>query len=117
MGYLFPLEIRLSFLSAGNKIRSGYYSRKLKIGKGVTLYPDFTVISPHNIFIGDNTRIGFRATISSWPSSPTDDYLIMIGKDCSIGDDVHITSSNSVIIGNIVLIGKMVTITEFTWTM
>lgn len=93
-------------------IITGYYANGMKlVGKGISIeYPVSKIHGRSYISIGDYSVIGKRAVITAWNKNkvPT----LSIGNNVAIGDDCHITASNSIIIGDGTLIGNKVTITD-----
>lgn len=109
MSYLYYQRYFFDFLYT--KIFSfqfGSFGRDSKIG----ICSNF--IGLKRIYIGNNTRIGRHAVITAWEKVNKDFFSpsINIGNNCSIGEYVHITSTNHIEIGNNVLMGRRVTISD-----
>ena len=72
------------------------------------------LIGEENIEIGKNTYIGSNAEITVWrdPSYPDRVPEIIIGDNCVLQREVHLTAIDSIRIGNFVNMGRRVTITD-----
>ena len=96
---------------------TGYESSYFKVlGKGSTLSIHSTYIGEKYITIGRNSHIGDYGRLTAY-----NNYIhtnqkftpeILIGNNCSIGAQSHITAINKISIGNNVLIGPRVLITD-----
>lgn len=66
------------------------------------------------IYIDQNSIIQRRCSIEAHCKYKNQTFspLIIIGKDCNIGEYSHITATNKIVIGNGVLTGKRVTISD-----
>lgn len=66
------------------------------------------------ISIGNQTTISRGVQLTAWDSFQGNIFTpqILIGDNCSIGEDAHITAVNSIVLGNNVLLGKKVLITD-----
>lgn len=115
--YLYPQFIRNKFESIRIRFFAGYKSRKFKaFGQTSTIGIHSTYIGEQHITIGENTHIGDYGRLTAY------DYYqhthqqftpqIIIGNNCSIGYQSHITAINNIVIGNNVLIGPRVLITD-----
>lgn len=73
-----------------------------------------TLLGGECIRIGAKTSIGKHAVLTAWKYHNGHLYNpnIEIGNNCSIGDDVHISSVNRIVIGNGVLTGRRVSILD-----
>jgi acetyltransferase-like isoleucine patch superfamily enzyme len=80
-------------------------------------------LRPHTIYIGEkyisigaNSHIGDYGRLTAYPYYPhtkqTFSPEIIIGDNCSIGAQSHITAINKIVIGNNVLTGPRVLITD-----
>lgn len=114
LSVLFPVALHDSLVGCGKYIRTGYYSRKLKAkGVGFSFASDSCIIGPEYISIGNRVEIGKRTVISAWHrESNTPNPSLVLEEGVIIGDDCHITASNSIVIKEHVLLGKKVTITD-----
>lgn len=114
LAVLFPETIYKSLIGCRKYIRTGYYSRKLKAkGVGFSFSPDSCIIGPEYITMGDRVEVGKRTVISAWHrESDTPNPSLVLEEGVIIGDDCHITASNSIVIKKHVLLGKKVTITD-----
>ena len=105
-------KVFITFGKVYKAIITGYYAKGMKlVGKGISIeYPVSKIHGRSYISIGDYSVIGKRAVITAWNKNkvPT----LSIGNNVAIGDDCHITASNSIIIGDGTLIGNKVTITD-----
>lgn len=72
------------------------------------------IIGAKYISVGHHTSIGGRVQLTAWDSYHGQKFTpqILIGDNCSIGEDAHITAINSIVLGNNVLLGKKVLITD-----
>lgn len=86
----------------------------LKFGKKSIIGCSSTFRGTDRIEIGSHTIIGRYAVITAWKRINNDFFIpkIFIGNNCSIGEYVHITATNSITIGNNVLLGRRVTISD-----
>ena len=66
------------------------------------------------ITLGSNVGIGNRVDLTAWDNYGSDVFTpeIIIGDNCKIGDDCHITAINKIVFGKNVLLGKKITITD-----
>lgn len=114
LAVLFPETLYKSLKGCWKYLRTGYYSRQLKSkGVGYSFASGSCIIGSEFISIGDKVEIGERSVISAWhreKNTPCPSLILESG--VIIGDDCHITASNSVIIKDHVLLGKKVTITD-----
>lgn len=72
------------------------------------------IFHPERISIGSGTTIGINAVLTSWTEWEGEKFNphILIGKNCRLGDYIHITSTNRIEIGDDVLTGRWVTISD-----
>ena len=90
-------------------------SRLFHHAKGVTFPQNLTSIGEDHIVIGNGTTIHEYCILTAWKSTCAGGDFhpeIVIGKNCSIGEYNHITSTNKIIIGDNLLTGRWVTITD-----
>lgn len=78
--------------------------------------PHLTLIGGKCISIGKNTIIDSNAILTAWNikdiSGKQHCPKISIGKNCNLGQYVHITCTNYIYIANRVLVGRWVTISD-----
>lgn len=96
---------------------TGYKSRLfLSIGKDCILGPHTTYIGERYISIGSNSSIGDYGRLTAYfHYDKTQQHFspqIVLGNNCHIGPQSHITSINRIEIGNNVLTGPRVLITD-----
>lgn len=92
------------------------------IAREFKAFGNLSIIKPHvslvsgqkYISIGSNTRLGARIQLTAWNRSKELGFVpeIVIGDNCEIGDDAHITAVRSIHIGSNVLTGKKILITD-----
>lgn len=105
-------------LTAIDKCHSKHICRKVNLlGKNISLGRNLEIRGAKYISIGANTDIGDEVSITAWdsyisPSHPKYSPQIIIGENCSIGKDNHITAISSIVIGKGCLTGRWVTITD-----
>ena len=117
LSYLFPQNLCNMWNSIKLLFFTGYKSRYFNyIGKNSTLGEHTTYIGEQYISIGNSSHIGDNGRLTAY-----DYYLhtqqrftpqIIIGDNCSIGVQSHITAINHIKIGNNVLTGPRVLITD-----
>lgn len=115
--YLYPQLIREKLESVKVRFFAGYKSRKFKaFGRTSTMGIHSTYIGEEHITIGENTHFGDYGRLTAYDYYPhTHQHFtpqIIIGNNCSIGYQSHITAINSIVIGNNVLTGPRVLITD-----
>lgn len=95
---------------------TGWIYREFKhFGNNSIISPKFlALLGQKYISIGDNCYIGSRVQLTAWDNygSQTFNPKIILGNNCSIGDDSHITAINGIILGNNVRMGKKILITD-----
>lgn len=112
---LYPLKISQLFKKLLMYIYTGRKSHLLKhCGSKTIIKPPINLVGGKYIYIGSHSSIGSRGVLTAWDSYKGEKYLpqILIGDNCNIGDDFHITAINKIKIGNNVLTGKKITITD-----
>jgi acetyltransferase-like isoleucine patch superfamily enzyme len=115
--YIYPEIICKKIKSIKLYFFIGYKSRLFKqFGKNSTIKQHSTDIGEKYISIGSNSHIGDygRLTAYSYYNYTKQSFTpqIIIGDNCSIGEQSHITAINSIHIGNNVLTGPRVLITD-----
>lgn len=95
-------------------IYTGYYSNKFgKFGKHNLILPKFQMTRGlKKIDIGSNCILGHSLQLTLWENDIYPNARIIIGNNCAIGDNSHITAFNDITIGNNVLMGKRILITD-----
>ena len=97
-------------------IYTGWVSREFKtFGESSTIKPSFSLLlGPQYISIGSHCNIAAGIQLTAWDSYGDQSFTpeIVLGDNCSIGEDSHITAINSVRLGNSVLLGKKILITD-----
>lgn len=110
--YIYTPKIKCVLSGIKVFLRSGYYSRFFKhVGRHVVLCESSSFGGTEFISFGNNVCIGRRTEIKAWKTG-TANPSIVIADNVNIGDDCHITASNSIEIKESVLLGKKVTITD-----
>lgn len=121
IGKLFSYICPKTVLNKWNAIKLhffvGYKSRQFRnFREKSTLRPHTIYIGEKYISIGTNSHIGDygRLTAYSYYSHTKQIFSpeIIIGDNCSIGSQSHITAINKIVIGNNVLTGPRVLITD-----
>ena len=109
----YPYKLNLLLHKVGWVIHSAWVSHSFKEMDGI-VKSGLTLYGGKYITIGKGTIIGKHATIEAWNHflgksfSPS----IIIGKNCTIKDRVHITSINGITIEDGVSVGSDVLITD-----
>ena len=100
-------------------ILAGYYSSYIKQGKNCYYLSTFCSLSgSKHITFGNRVAIGHDVRLTALDKWQSNDELqhftpqIIIGNNCRIGDNAHITAINSIKFGNNVLLGPKVLITD-----
>lgn len=121
MGKIYSFICPQTLLNKWNAIKLhffvGYKSRQFRnFREKSTLRPHTIYIGEKYISIGTNSHIGDygRLTAYSYYSHTKQIFSpeIIIGDNCSIGSQSHITAINKIVIGNNVLTGPRVLITD-----
>ena len=101
----------------GNR-RYIHHRRKQRLfphAKDIVFPNDLTSLGEEYIYIGEGTHIGEHCILTAWERTCAGGDFhpeIRIGKNCSIGEYNHITSTNRIVIGDNLLTGRWVTITD-----
>ena len=96
-------------------IYSFWISSEFKVmGKDSFILSSIHLEGGKYITLGENVGIGKRVDLTAWDTYGRDVFTpeIIIGNNCKIGDDCHITAINKIVFGNNVLLGKRITITD-----
>lgn len=92
-----------------------YKSKFKSFGKNSYIYGNFRNITGLEfIFVGDNCQIRENVRLTAWSKRGEQNFRpeIIIGNNCSIGTDSHITAINSIRLGNNVRMGDKILITD-----
>lgn len=117
LSYIFPYL----FISSLNRfiarsLYTGWICREFEsFGVDSFVIPFFSFLKGAKyISIGDNCRISSRVTLTAYDAYIDEKFHpeIVIGNNCSIGEDSHITAINSIKLGDNVLLGKNILITD-----
>lgn len=119
--YLFSLIVPYKWFSKLFRglivtLYTGWVSREFKaFGKNSAIHPSFSLLKGAKyISIGENCSIGKNVQLTAWDRYQEQNFCpqIVIGNNCYVNDDSHITAINSIRLGNNVLMGKKVLITD-----
>lgn len=95
---------------------TGWISREFKsFGKDSYILPFFSLLKgAQYMTIGNKSQIGKGVQLTAWDNFKGQKFIpeIIIGDNCSIGEDSHITAINSIRLGNNVRLGKKILITD-----
>ena len=95
---------------------SAMVSRKLGYcGKNFYLYKGSRIIGDtRRLFVGDNVSFGRRSIVEIYPNFKKQvfDQRIIIGNNCSFGEEAHLTAINGIRIGDGLLTGRRVLISD-----
>jgi len=117
ISYLFPYSfgVKLKRLLV-DSLYTGWVKREFKyFGFSSYVKPTFShLLGQKYISIGNNSNISSNVTLTAWDKFYGQKFSpeIIIGDNCSIGEDAHITAINKIHLGNNVLLGKKVLITD-----
>ena len=117
MSYIFPYRYLSRFYkSVGYIIYTNWIKREFKhFGKKTYIRPFFSLLlGAKYISVGEYCHIDSGVQLTAWERFGKQQFVpeIIIGDNCSIGEDSHITAINSIRIGNNVLLGKKILITD-----
>ncbi len=117
ISFIYPKKLREYILKTKLYVFTGYKSRSFKVlGRNSTLGIYSTYIGEEYISIGNCSHIGNYGRLTAYDyyffTKQTFNPKIIIGDNCSIGEQSHITAINSISIGNNVLTGPRVLITD-----
>lgn len=106
--------IRNLYLRLKRRIYIKWISRNFKGGPFEFKYPINQIIGERYITIGKNTVFGKYVVLTAWDEyrGQTFSPNVCIGRCCSFGDYLHLTSINKINIGDNVLTGRWVTISD-----
>lgn len=117
ISYIFPYHIISKLMcKLFTAVYTGWISREFKhFGSDSRIRPKFSLLlGAEHISIGNGCSIGRNVQLTAWSryGEQTFQPKIVIGNNCAISDDSHITAINSIQFGNNVLLGKKVLITD-----
>lgn len=114
VSYLYPDYILKGIRYLNRSLRSLYYQRKIKAGKGFYVSSIRSIRGFEYIGIGNNFKAGINLKLEAWDSYCDQTYTpkIKIGNNAIIGDDNHIGAINEIAIGDNLLTGSNVYITD-----
>lgn len=115
---LFPQNVRRSSISFFSILR--YYLYSIWISSKYRFYncrfqkPINLILNAQYFKIGEKTKFGKQVVLTAWYKKGSDSYhpSVVIGKNCSFGDYLHLTCINKIVIGDNILTGRWVTITD-----
>ncbi len=114
LSYILPYHFLSKFQNLLQWVYTGYFTKKFqywgnssKMGFKMHICGEEMIKVLDNVFIGSGTSLTAFAT-----NNDKRKVKIVIGNDCMIGDDSHITATNSIIIGSGLLTGKSVLISD-----
>jgi acetyltransferase-like isoleucine patch superfamily enzyme len=115
--FVFPYHfINRLYRNIGKYIYTGWISREFKsFGKSSYILPCFSLlIGAKYISVGVKSQIGRGVQLTAWDKFKGQKFTpeIIIGNNCSIGEDSHITAINRIRLGNNVRLGKKILITD-----
>lgn len=117
ISYIIPHKLSYQWEAVKFTFFAGYKSRYFQsLGANSALGMHTTYIGEQNISIGQDTIIGDYGILAAYHYYPTTHQnfhpQILIGNNCNIGPQSHITAINKVILGNSVRTGPRVLITD-----
>jgi len=91
-----------------------FHMRCGKIGKNFLIGPGYSLwkCNLHNVTIGDNVSIGYRASLMTIPLVPSAKPTISIGDNCNIGNNLCMGAAKRITIGKNCLISYDVSIID-----
>lgn len=115
--YIFPQAVLDKWDAIKLHFFVGYKSRQFKhLGEKSTLKPHTIYIGEKYISIGFNSHIGDYGRLTAYSYYPHSQQTfspeIIIGDNCNIGSQSHITAIHKIVMGNNVLTGPRVLITD-----
>ncbi len=117
ISYLIPYsKLSRLFLFIHSNLYTGWISREFKeFGEATIIIPSFSLLlGPQYISIGSRCNIASGVQLTAWKKYQEQSFTpeIVLGDNCSIGEDSHITAINSIRLGKNVLLGKKILITD-----
>lgn len=117
LSYILPYsKVSRLFTSLYSTFYSGWISREFKtFGEESYIQPVFSnLLGAKYISIGKKCYIASGVQLTAWDSYREQTFIpeIVLGDNCSIGEDSHITAINSIRLGNNVRMGKKILITD-----
>lgn len=116
ISYIFPTKLYFLFTSIKKYIYTGYFKNDFRsFGSNSVINPSFLMlVGAKNISIGSDCYIGSHVQLTAWQDVNGKPYHpeIILGDNCSIGDDSHVSCINKIVFGDGVRLGKKVLITD-----
>lgn len=118
LSYIFPYRyVSRINRNLGRLIYTNWIKREFKhFGEKSYVMPCFSyLLGAKYISIGNKCHISSGVQLTAWDNyrgKQTFTPEIVLGDNCSIGEDSHITAINSIRLGNNVLLGKKILITD-----
>lgn len=118
LSYIFPYRyVSRINRNLGRLIYTNWIKREFKyFGEKSYIQPYFScLLGAQYISIGSKCHISSGVQLTAWDNyrgQQTFTPEIVLGDNCSIGEDSHITAINSIRLGNNVLLGKKILITD-----
>ena len=114
LSYVIPMCLRKAYHGCYKYFKTGFSARYIKeMGKGCSFDSEVEILGGEFMSLGDYVYVGKRSVVSAWHRNKEQpEPVLFIGTGTMIGDDCHITSSNSIIIKENVLFGKKITVTD-----
>lgn len=117
LSYVFPYKFLSKFFNGfGKFVYTSWIKREFKnFGNGSRISPYFSLLLGADCMsLGDGCSIGSGVQLTAWKKHRSQIFSpeIILGNNCSIGEDAHITAISSIRLGNNVLLGKKVLITD-----
>lgn len=113
---IFPTKIYFLWKSVKKYIYTGYFKKDFKaFGANSIINPSFLMlVGAKNISIGRDCYIGSHVQLTAWLDVNGQPYNpeIILGNNCSIGDDSHVSCINKIVFGDGVRLGKKILITD-----
>ena len=106
--YIYPYELARFIISSYDVFYTGWVSRNMKFfGDGSKIGHGLRLHDPSNISVGTKTYIGIHCAITAFGKG-----VVVIGDNCNIGQENHLTSASFIHIGDGVQTGKCVLISD-----
>jgi len=110
--YIYTYTIGKKLYNMKMYFYSGWCHHKFRtIGKGVKIFGPIQIVGD-GIHLGNNVDIRPHTVIATHPNEEHGDPQLTIGDGTLIGENCHITCSNSITIGRNVLFGRRITVSD-----